>query len=444
VTGAPLPGEGAPLPGQAERNGSGYRISPEPAQVLVSRYRELDRARRSLRLLQDRLLRDLVAMRGLHFLGVAHLRELAEIRLGMSERTARSRIAEADLFEDEPRLRAAYEAGDIGVGQAFLIHRVALPGTLDAFLARAVSVTHRQFEREVRFHERLHEHVPTLAMDFRRPLPQPGLEEALTRRLLDRGWSRPELDDALDRRGLRVEGDGDPAVDPRVLRRLETLLEWIILAQEGGAVPAAQAGALPIEQHPDPDVRQTLALPRCRTTVRFWLPETILEHWERLIGHVKMRWGPLPTWAAATMILEAAVREWERQDPSRIPTEWRILERDAYRCQVPGCTSRKNLEVHHLIYQSRSGPDDPWNLITHCHTHHHHRVHGPGTVKVYGNAPGGLTWELGARLGRRPWIRLRGEKILHRELDLQPPEGTGADDLVPEAGDGSECPQSSR
>jgi 5-methylcytosine-specific restriction endonuclease McrA len=50
-----------------------------------------------------------------------------------------------------------------------------------------------------------------------------------------------------------------------------------------------------------------------------------------------------------------------------------VLKRDGWRCQV--CGGRRGLEVHHIHFRSRAGPDDEQNLITLC-TRCHRQVHG--------------------------------------------------------------------
>ncbi len=44
--------------------------------------------------------------------------------------------------------------------------------------------------------------------------------------------------------------------------------------------------------------------------------------------------------------------------------QWRVLERDGWRCQA--CGSMQNLQVHHLKFRSQSGGDVEQNLITLC------------------------------------------------------------------------------
>jgi hypothetical protein len=72
----------------------------------------------------------------------------------------------------------------------------------------------------------------------------------------------------------------------------------------------------------------------------------------------------------------------------------RILARDGYRCQVPGCSCRRFLEVHHIIYRSQGGSNDHNNLITLCGFHHRQCLHN-GYIIIKGNAPGELFVILG-------------------------------------------------
>ncbi len=88
-----------------------------------------------------------------------------------------------------------------------------------------------------------------------------------------------------------------------------------------------------------------------------------------------------------------------------------IYERDGWRCTVPGCSSRRNLYAHHIVFRSARGSDAPENLTTLCAFHHQRGVHG-GTVRITGRAPDGLWFELGVREGRPPLVRYRsGDRV---------------------------------
>jgi hypothetical protein len=81
----------------------------------------------------------------------------------------------------------------------------------------------------------------------------------------------------------------------------------------------------------------------------------------------------------------------------------RVLERDRWSCQVPGC-SRPAAHVHHIEFRSAGGSDDPSNLVSLCAAHHLRGVH-MGRLRVGGKAPDGLRWELKAPDGL--WRELR-------------------------------------
>lgn len=70
----------------------------------------------------------------------------------------------------------------------------------------------------------------------------------------------------------------------------------------------------------------------------------------------------------------------------------RVLERDKWMCQKPGC-SRAAAHVHHIILRSQGGTDDEWNLISVCAVHHLRGIH-MGRLRVTGKAPDQLRWEV--------------------------------------------------
>ena len=99
--------------------------------------------------------------------------------------------------------------------------------------------------------------------------------------------------------------------------------------------------------------------------------------------------------------------EWEGQPRHRDP----VFARDGWRCAVPVCTARRELHDHHLLFRSRGGGNARENRITLCAWHHLRGVHA-GRVRAEGEAPDGITWEIGVRAGRRPLLRLAGERYV--------------------------------
>ena len=74
-----------------------------------------------------------------------------------------------------------------------------------------------------------------------------------------------------------------------------------------------------------------------------------------------------------------------------------IHERDGWRCRVPACSSRQNLQEHHIVFRSRGGGNERGNRVSICAWHHLRGIHG-GRVKAQGDAEENIYWELGGRL----------------------------------------------
>ncbi len=89
----------------------------------------------------------------------------------------------------------------------------------------------------------------------------------------------------------------------------------------------------------------------------------------------------------------------------------RVLVRDGFRCTIPGCSSRRNLHVHHVVFRSHGGSDEDRNLTTLCLAHHVKGVH-EGHITIVGTAPDRLTIQLGVERGEKPFaVWHRGERI---------------------------------
>ncbi|TDI47393.1 MAG: HNH endonuclease [Acidobacteria bacterium] len=146
----------------------------------------------------------------------------------------------------------------------------------------------------------------------------------------------------------------------------------------------------------------------------------------------------VPAWVALLAILQEFIETWDVDVSGRRPSAQLIYNRDGWRCMAPGCTSRRNLEVHHVVYRSRGGHDQPENLICLCRFHHQMGEHGM-LARVRGEGPLGLVWQLG-REGRggtyKNELRLRSHRdrsgaslsprcdhpaVGHRERTAPPP-----------------------
>jgi hypothetical protein len=143
----------------------------------------------------------------------------------------------------------------------------------------------------------------------------------------------------------------------------------------------------------------------------FWLaPEDVARLFRATLCSVRRRieraTGRLPSEGEAFgAMLDHAWVAWggERGDERRVRAAWRVFARDGWRCTVPGCSSYRNLHDHHIRFRSAGGSNDESNRTTLCAWHHLRGVHA-GRVRVTGQAPEGLRFELGLRAGRPPLL----------------------------------------
>ena len=101
-----------------------------------------------------------------------------------------------------------------------------------------------------------------------------------------------------------------------------------------------------------------------------------------------------PAWVGLLAVLEEFVQTWDDPQMSPKRPSDAVYIRDGWRCTAPGCTSRRNLEDHHIVYRSRGGGDELSNRTCLCRFHHQLGEHG-GLSSCRGVAPLGILWILG-------------------------------------------------
>jgi hypothetical protein len=101
-----------------------------------------------------------------------------------------------------------------------------------------------------------------------------------------------------------------------------------------------------------------------------------------------------PGWVGLLELLEAFAETWDGPEPGRRRRAETVYARHGWRCAAPGCSSRRNLEDHHLVYRSRGGGDQPSNRLCLCRFHHALGEHGH-LASCRGEAPLGVLWVLG-------------------------------------------------
>jgi hypothetical protein len=142
----------------------------------------------------------------------------------------------------------------------------------------------------------------------------------------------------------------------------------------------------------------------CDRWIDFRAPESVVGLWSLTIE--RWRRGREHSWSAAERMLRRVIEEWQALPRHRDP----VFERDGWRCAVPGCSSRRNLQDHHVVFRSRNGTNDRSNRTTTCAAHHLNGIHR-SWIRVEGKAPDDLVWSLGVVDGS-PVARLRGDVYL--------------------------------
>jgi len=142
-----------------------------------------------------------------------------------------------------------------------------------------------------------------------------------------------------------------------------------------------------------------------RTRIRFWSPYEVASLWHEALEVCRYRAGrPLDDWECVASILASFLDTWGvRADPAW-RRRYRIFERDGWRCRVPGCSSRRNLQVHHIDFRSHGGTDDDANLAVLCAAHHLQGIHR-NRLRCHALPDGLLAWEFGPDPIRGPFAR---------------------------------------
>jgi 5-methylcytosine-specific restriction endonuclease McrA len=156
------------------------------------------------------------------------------------------------------------------------------------------------------------------------------------------------------------------------------------------------------------------------TRLRFWAPREIASLWHQAmrVARALLEHGddvpgdasggppatPPTDWQCAWKILSAFLDSWSvRADPAWL-RHHRIFERDAWRCRVPGCSSRRNLQVHHVVFRSQGGGDEDVNLAVLCAAHHLQGIHR-GRLRCHALPGGLLAWEFAPESATGPLAR---------------------------------------
>jgi len=402
----------------------------------------------------------------LWFAGAAHY---AEERLRLSRTASEDRMRAARSLRRFPGLRQAYENGQVGLEAALTVVRILGDGTPEAGVERAW-VEHARITTVKRLRDEARalrlRHLATGGCDSAASQPETtsaaggSLQAGRTPDagpLDDAAWHASiRRDPGTARRriltaGLLASGIGAGAIRaacpgserrPRMgaapetalpcapdvflrLRLPRDLADCLLAAIESARRRlSAVADALPWDEDFAEDARPRPSPAREEIRSGEGAPPSL-----RAARTFSIRCRRVPAWVGLLALLEDFAFTWDPPHPGQRRPGEEVYCRDGWRCAAPGCTSRRHLESHHLVYRSRGGGDDPANRICLCRLHHQRGEHGD-LASCSGKAPLGVVWRLGKSAAGGAGIRPAGTAEWYRNERLL----SGWQDAAPGAG----------
>ncbi|MFH2051778.1 MAG: HNH endonuclease [bacterium] len=333
-----------------------------------------------------------VMARGLYRdLGFASIQIYAQKELGFSKTRTGDFVRMARKLDDLPEVKKSLESGKLGYTKAREIIKVATPATEMDWVKTACTTPRDRLVEDVA-------RVRAQAADLR---TSPGQGELIPaaphqRRLAAAVPVKVSLEmtpeqfarfEALQEK-LARSGVGGDRVE-RILAGLDSLLED---AQGGGQVNTeAGAQATPSTDAVDASAGAPATLPKpapqgAPRGTSFQVHVLQCPECGRFSASTSRGDLALGPGDAGRLTCDSrSENPRTRRNMATIPprVRRRVLARDGHRCQGPGCTNTRFLEVHHVRPRARGGTNRPDNLITLCSACHRH-LHdkGPGAREV--------------------------------------------------------------
>lgn len=276
-------------------------------------------------------------------LGYASLRDYGEHELQLDPRKTRGLARLGRRLPKLPFLDEAMSSGKLGWTKARDLLPVITPETEAAWVEVAMNTRSRELERLVAAHEPGDlpdvssplEHVPERMVFTMQPAEAELVRTLLSTLRAAAGVSREEVSDGslLAQAAQRLLADLDESEAPTG-ERFRILLQQ---CPRCGQVTEPEPVAEPDVTHVGPHSSVQHPEASCDAQVLDMLQGETRGHLTRTI---------------------------------RPTTRRVVLQRDGHRCQVPGCSNRLWLDLHHVRFFSRDGDHGEDNLLTVCCTHH--------------------------------------------------------------------------
>jgi hypothetical protein len=320
------------------------------AELLDRQLRMMEAARRELDAMTGRILFTMSEIGFFSCMGFVDIAHYAREQLGLAGSTARRLQHIERCMWEMPEVREAFYTGEIGLAKVAQLIRVAKGQDLTDWMERARGVTVRRLELEVRAVLRRADLVVANVLP---PIPWAQWYE-----VLPKGTNLERYASAVDEACRAPEEP--PKGDPWLRRRREP--------PKGPSV-----------------------------AVRFRMEPGAAEFFFDCVERVRALEGkPLPLWECLDRFMDAFFEAHGRKDPRRYALNHKVMARDGWRCQVPGCRRRGGiLHMHHIKHGPGERVDEEWNCSCLCAFHHLQAIHENGWIRVEGQAPDHLTWYMG-------------------------------------------------
>lgn len=283
-------------------------------------------------------------------LGYSSIYQYAAVELEFSKTRTGNYLQLVRKLDGLPHLRRSMKCGQVGYTKALEVIKVADPRNEARWVEQARTTPRNELRKSVdqaRKTARRAARSDPAQGELLAPPVAPTPTAAVTHRvgfeMTAEQFARYEalVGKVHQRRGAAAGTD-----------RVEVLLQAMAaLVERPDAVAAGGAPAARIHVHQCPDCEKA-TVATSRGELELGAPEI-----ERLA-------------------CDAQVARPGQKNRSPIPpgTRRRVLARDRHRCQGPGCTNTRFLEVHHIVPRSRGGTHREENLVTLCGACHR-RVH---------------------------------------------------------------------
>jgi hypothetical protein len=273
--------------------------------------------------------------------GCVTIVEYMEVLCGIEPRTALERLRVAHALGELPLLEAEFEHGTYQHSHVRELTRVVVAETEEEWIAHTRGMTYREVQQAVAGHVRGDRPSDPTAPDERRRFF---------------GW---HLRPSTIARVLAVLGELEAERGERFVDDDDKVNAWCDAAGGNGENAPAQV----------------------------W----ITEDGRGFANGIELDDAELGTLTCDATIMGHVDDPQARATPTISPrTRKRLLARDGNRCTVPGCRSKRHLDLHHIVHRENGGDNSDRNTTTLGGGHH--RLHHAGLLAISGIAAKALVF----------------------------------------------------